>query len=439
MRIVQTFSLVFAFFLVIQKSANAQISVARTQEIIDTLASDHLKGRYAGTEGEYITTEYIKDQFEKVGLKPAGENGTYFQTITKYYKSVQVEELFLNKILISKSDYFIDTNEKLVILKKAKGVKVVDLPEDQSFLNFREELIKSNELTLVWVKGDQHIQAMRNSKDKNTTGRYTDKLEADHTIIWVKENEKVKEKFKKMLLHYSQNVEEVKMRNVMAKIEGGAKPNEVVMISAHHDHIGILKPIQGDSIANGADDNASGVSAVIQLAEHYARRKMKYPRTILFTTFTAEEMGLVGSSYMADHMSEEELKSIVAMVNIEMIGKTSANGKRKAYITGYDKTNLGKIMAQTVLKNKMNFKFFPDPYDELHLFMRSDNAPFAAKGVPAQTVSSTDIDFDTYYHTVNDEIKTLNYQNIVDVIQGIAIGIEPVIKGRSTPTRVKQK
>ncbi|OHX66360.1 M28 family metallopeptidase [Flammeovirga pacifica] len=435
MRIVQTISSLLILFIILPTSVYSQISTGRTKEIIDTLSSDALRGRYAGSDGERLTTEYIKTEFEKYGLVPAGDEGSYFQNINKFGVELISESLLLNKKAVSTSDFFIDTDRSDWMLKKAKSLKVITLGEEDDFKDQRESLIKTTEPTLVWVQGDMNQQQMSQLKIKlSNKENYLDQLDGTRNIIWVKDQPEVRQKFKKIKLSFQQKTHQIVMRNVMAKIEGnGPRAKEVVMIGAHHDHIGILQQIQGDSIANGADDNASGVSAVLQLAEYFGKRRIKYPRTILFVTFTAEELGLIGSDYMANHMSDEELKNIVALINIEMIGKPSVNGKRKAYITGYDKSTLGAQMAETVLKNRINFKLFADPYEDLDLFMRSDNAPFAVRGVIAHTVSSTDIDFDTYYHTVNDEAETLNYQNIVDVIKGLSVAIEPIVRGRITP------
>ncbi|MBB3697605.1 M20/M25/M40 family metallo-hydrolase [Flammeovirga yaeyamensis] len=438
MRIVQTFILLFALIFSLQNDVKAQISVARTQEIVDTLASNQLRGRLAGSEGERLTTEYIKNEFEKLGLVPAGEDGTYFQNIKKFAVEGISESLLINKEAVKSNQFFIDTDVEEWASKKKKEFSVVTLKESENFNDKRKELMKSNQPTFVWVQGDMNLIAMKKLKNKLSNKEYLEEIDGARKIVWVEDIPASREKFKKLSFTFQQKIHNIVMRNVMARLEGsGPRAKETIMIGAHHDHIGILEPIQNDSIANGADDNASGVSAVLQLAEYFAKRRMKYPRSILFVTFTAEEMGLVGSEYMASQMSDEELKNIKAMINFEMIGKPSVNGKRKAYMTGYDQSTLGKQLAQTVLKDRINFKIFADPYEDMDLYFISDNASFVKRGVIAHTISSTDIDFDSYYHTVNDEAETLNYQNIVDVIKGMAVGIEPLVRGRFTPRPIK--
>src|SRR5690606_3830220 len=150
---------------------------------------------------------------------------------------------------------------------------------------------------------------------------------------------------------------------------------------------------------------------------NYYKNRDDNARTLLFVAFTAEEIGLIGSKYFSTQIDPEE---VVAMINIEMIGKDSRFGANSLYVTGYDQSNLAQIMQQNV--QDTDFTFHPDPYPKQNLFYRSDNASLAAVGVPAHTFSTVQIDQDHYYHTVNDEVETLAIDNIVSSIQAIAAG-----------------
>ncbi|SEM37886.1 Peptidase family M28 [bacterium A37T11] len=218
--------------------------------------------------------------------------------------------------------------------------------------------------------------------------------------------------------------------NVVGVLPGISKPDEYVIFSAHYDHIGIIKPVGQDSIANGADDDASGVSAVISLARYYARRHDN-ARSLLFVTFTAEELGLVGSSYFTSQINPDQ---VVAMINIEMIGKDSKFGPNSVFVTGFDRSDLATIMQKNV--EGTDFTFHPDPYPAQKLFYRSDNATLAAQGVPAHSFSTDQIDTDSLYHSVKDEVSSLNVGNIVASIQAIAIGAQSIVSGKDTPSRV---
>jgi Zn-dependent M28 family amino/carboxypeptidase len=228
----------------------------------------------------------------------------------------------------------------------------------------------------------------------------------------------------------AQKIESIKMINVVGQLEGKTKPNEMVVFSGHYDHIGILEPIDGDSIANGADDDASGTTAVIELARYFKKMKNNN-RTLIFVAFTAEEIGGFGSQYFSKQLNADK---VVAMFNIEMIGKPSKWGQNFAFITGYERSDFGEILKKNLTGTQFEFK--PDPYPEQDLFYRSDNATLARLGVPAHTISTDQIDIDPYYHTVNDEIETLDMKNIISTIRAIALSARSIVSGADTPTRI---
>ena len=218
--------------------------------------------------------------------------------------------------------------------------------------------------------------------------------------------------------------------NVAGMIPGRSRPKEIVIFSAHYDHMGIVKPVNADSIMNGADDDASGVTAVIALAKHY-KQLNNNERTLIFVAFTAEEAGGYGSANFSQKMNPDE---VVAMFNIEMIGKESKFGKNSAFITGYERSDFGQILQRNL--EGSDFKFYPDPYPQQNLFYRSDNARLAALGVPAHTISTDQIDIDKLYHTVDDEFESLDVANIVATIKAIALSSKSIVAGADTPTRI---
>ena len=125
------------------------------------------------------------------------------------------------------------------------------------------------------------------------------------------------------------------------------------------------------------------------------------------------------------------------MFNIEMIGTESKWGKNSAYMTGFEKTNMGKILQENL--KGTSFTFYPDPYPDQELFYRSDNATLARLGVPAHTISTSKMDSEKYYHTVDDEIETLDLENMAGIIQAIAESSKTIVAGKQTPTRVDTK
>jgi len=123
------------------------------------------------------------------------------------------------------------------------------------------------------------------------------------------------------------------------------------------------------------------------------------------------------------------------MFCIGAIGKVDPRGPNTAHITGFDRSDFGKILQHAVEGTR--YSFYPDPYVRQYLFRRSDNAPFARRGVPAHAVSTISMDpRDKDLHRVSDEVRTLDLTNMTNLIRAIAIGAVPIISGKATPTRI---
>ena len=223
--------------------------------------------------------------------------------------------------------------------------------------------------------------------------------------------------------------EEITSSNIIGILEGRSKKEEYVIISAHYDHLGMKKSGEGDLIYNGANDDASGVTGVLALAAYF--KEVGHERTIVFVAFTAEEMGLVGSTYFG---KEIDAAKFVAGINLEMIGKTPSFGPNTAWLTGFERSDFGKIIQRNL--EGTGYQLFPDPYKKFNLFFRSDNASLARLGVPSHTFSTTPIDVDPDYHQVTDASETLNMTVITQTIQAVAKGTKSIINGTDTPTRV---
>lgn len=203
-----------------------------------------------------------------------------------------------------------------------------------------------------------------------------------------------------------------------------------MIFSGHYDHLGYGKAVNGDSLYNGANDDAAGTTAMIMLAKYF-KALNNNERTIIFAAFTAEEIGGFGAQYFSRQLNPDK---VAAMFNIEMIGTESKWGKNSAYITGYDKTDMGKILEKNLVGSV--FKFYPDPYTDQNLFYRSDNATLARLGVPAHTISTSKMDSEPNYHKPSDEIGTLDINNMTEIIKAIAISSKTIVGGVDSPTRV---
>lgn len=201
--------------------------------------------------------------------------------------------------------------------------------------------------------------------------------------------------------------------NMIGYIEGSDPllKNEPVIIGAHYDHIGNSKAVDGDNIANGANDNASGTVAVMQLAKILNNTKPK--RSILFVLFDAEEKGLLGSKYLAEKLKSEDVKPYV-IFNIEMVGVPMEDKPQQAYLTGFEQSNFAEIFNGYT--DQESLIFLPQAKD-YQLFKRSDNYPFYQSfEIPAHSVSTFDFTNYSYYHHVDDEAKLIDTEHIMSLV-----------------------
>ena len=207
-------------------------------------------------------------------------------------------------------------------------------------------------------------------------------------------------------------------RNVIGVLPGAdAKlKGEVVLLSAHLDHIGAMpeEAVKGDAIFNGADDDASGCAAVLELARALASGPPP-ARTVVFAFFGAEELGGFGNRYFLEH-PPAPLEAIVANLEFEMIGRPDpAVGPHTLWLTGWERSNLGPELA------RHGAKLVGDPHPAENFFRRSDNYALARQGIVAQTVSSFGLHPD--YHQPSDDVAHLDLAHMADVIGSM---IEPV-------------
>ena len=213
--------------------------------------------------------------------------------------------------------------------------------------------------------------------------------------------------------------------NIVGYLEGNDPElkDEFVVIGAHYDHIGVGKEVDGDTIANGANDNAAGTTAVVELAKYFANIKDN-KRSVLFILFSGEEMGLKGSYHSAKRLKEEGI-DIYTMINLEMIGVPMTDKDYLAYVTGFEETNLAEKFNEYTGKNTLGFF---EGAKQMNLFKRSDNYPFYAEfNVPAQTICTFDFTNYPYYHHVKDEVSEMNPEHMANVVKAIIPGIHQIL------------
>ncbi|MBV8208234.1 MAG: M20/M25/M40 family metallo-hydrolase [Acidobacteria bacterium] len=199
--------------------------------------------------------------------------------------------------------------------------------------------------------------------------------------------------------------------NALGILRGSdASADQVILLSAHLDHLGIGQPVNGDDIYNGADDDASGTTAVLELARVLGSGPPPR-RTVVFALFGSEEKGGLGSNWFLDH-APIPLQSIVANLEFEMIGRPDPAVKPgELWLTGWERSNLGPALAEH------GARLVGDPHPKENFFQRSDNIVLARKGVVAQTVSSYGLH--PQYHQPSDDLSHIDWVHMEQAIGSI--------------------
>lgn len=391
-------------------------------EVLKTLSSDEMRGRQALTPDIDKAANFIASEFGQTGLDTFSGLNDFKQSFYLQEILVGNASLLVNGTAVEGSDFFALLNgEEINWHENSVETKTIN-PGD----NFRkkfQEYSSSEKDYLVFVAPSFADIFSRYQKFFSRPTRIIEGEKSTNTIFIIAQPAS------SFSIKVTPEIHKKELANVVGQIKG-KRSDEYVLFSAHHDHIGIRTPVEGDSIANGANDNASGVTAVIELAKYF--KSLGTPeRTLLFVTFTAEEAGGYGSKFFSKQLNPDE---IVAMFNIEMIGKPAVSGPNTAWITGYERSNFGELLSKSA--EGTIYEFYPDPYPQQNLFYRSDNATLARLGVPAHTISTTPIDVDTDYHTVSDHFETINISHLTNTIKAIAKAAKGIVSGEDTPTRV---
>lgn len=406
------------------QTSNTAITVAEVSRIENVLASDSMQGRLAGTAGSDRAAAFIAAEFKKAGLQPlAGDS--YLQSFQMLQpKNTRVSGTADGNALHAEDLIAISVQPSLNITETS-NYKIEQVRHGENLFARISAIMSSGGNKIVFLDSGFANQFPRLAGFQQSVFEAAQASVPNTIFVLGNPNANA------FSFTMQQDIEKTTLHNVVGVLPGTSKKEEQVIFSAHYDHIGIGEPQAGDSIYNGANDDASGTTAVIMLANHFKELRT-HARTLLFVAFTAEEIGGFGSQYFSQQLHPD---SVVAMFNIEMIGTESKWGRNSAYITGFDKTNMGALLQKNLAGSR--FSFHPDPYPQEQLFYRSDNATLARLGVPAHTISTSKMDNEPNYHKASDEVKTLDLQNMTEIIKAIAASAKTIVSGKDMPTRVK--
>jgi hypothetical protein len=398
------------------------INAKEVERIEKMLASDEMKGRKTFSPEIDKAAEFIAAEFKAAGLQ-TWDGKSYLQEFAVLSPKQTAITASINGETADPRNILVVTSQPGLKINQGSGYEIREI---KAGANLFEEAVgiseaKKNILVRVDTSFSRNFPRLsflkRNMFKGNnsivfvlsTSVPATYSIEAHHDVV------------------------PQKLSNVVGILPGKSKKDEYVIFSGHYDHIGIGRPVNGDSIFNGANDDAAGITAVILLAKYFKELKNN-ERTIVFAAFTAEEIGGFGSQYFSQQFNPDK---VMAMFNIEMIGTESKWGKNSAFITGFDKTDMGTILQKNL--EGTGFTFYADPYTQENLFYRSDNATLAKLGVPAHTISTAKMDSEPHYHKVSDTPETLDMENMAMIIRSIALSSRSIVAGKETPSRVKKE
>lgn len=430
------------------------------------LASDELKGRETGTDELDIAAAYIATYLKKFNIKPAGDNGSFYQNVpmqkisTPTNISVKLNDKIGDKFLSlsvhninftgeavyldygSQEDFEkSEVNGKLVIVK-AGNAETKDIRSKYNQTAAKRELAiaagAAGLIELIDIKQktyDSYAHYFNEPKTRLQSEGTKDRFVHLWMIDKGLEVTTVLSKSKKIKsqLNIEGIVEEnFSSRNVVGFIEGSDDKlkDEFIIYSAHYDHNGVGKPnAENDSIYNGARDNAVGTVTVLSVAKSLAKHPVK--RSSLFILFTGEEKGLLGSSYYAKN-PVIPLNKMVYCFNSDNGGY---NDTSKVTIIGLSRTTVADHIVNGA--REFGLEAIDDPAPEQGLFDRSDNVNFAKKGVPAPTygmgVTAFDEEISKYYHQVTDNPDTLDYDYLEKFFRSYVLTSRLIANDPKTP------
>jgi hypothetical protein len=418
-----------------------QIDSIKMQITLSTLASDKFEGRGTGKHGGEIAQEYIVAYLDSCGIK-TGNNGSYFQNINNIKSFNVAKRRFTVDNVDFPNDYKYENLysqdtvlkiDEIIFVASGQDVsgiksgdiegKVIMKPDDMPS-DYIESLNPKTVISIIpsfkpasSTVSERNFFTPPNSKYKynkvNISTNLADKLlkSAGKTLKEI--TDKVEKSGKPQILTLKTSVEihgnviyrKMNVNNILGIIEGTDLKNEYVVLSAHHDQVGIIK----EEIYNGADDNASGVSSVLEIARVMAKAKKEgngLRRSIVILFPAAEELGLIGSNYYVNNPAFP-LADTKACINVDMVGRiddkyASTNGDY-IYIVNDEKTN-GNLLELVEKSNSDDIILNTEDLNSL--FQRSDHYNFAKNNIPAVLLTSG---LHKDYHTPKDDVELIYF------------------------------
>jgi len=425
---------------------------------MEFLASDALRGRGSGTEDERVAATYVAAQLRAYGIAPAGDDGAYIQrAVLQQSKFEAAPQLTFMKPGAAGEKVIWTYGKEFAVIYLTQAhfsgpLRVINVDEDDPQVSGSVVLILgSNRRQLrdkafsMAAKGAVAAMLTTGADRAREFRQNTGRLPALPAKIEGQDDSGLEGSFN--LLEVSPDAAkalEALPENTMLNFDGsstsekkytwnavgilpGSDPrlrSSAVLLSAHLDHLGIGEPVNGDDIYNGADDDASGTTAVLELARMLGAGS-RPKRTVIFALFGSEETGGQGSQYFREH-PPLPLKQIALNLEFEMLGRADPAVKADTvWLTGWERSNLGPTLAAR------GAKLAGDPHPDQNFFARSDNYVLAKKGLVAQTVSSYGLHAD--YHQPTDDLVHIDFKHMDAAIASLLWPVRWLVNSSFTP------
>ncbi|HZR58598.1 MAG TPA: M28 family peptidase [Terriglobales bacterium] len=427
------------------------------------LASDAMQGRGSATHDELVAATYVASQLRQYGIQPAGDNGDYIQSApTRRPKLTSAPEIqiapagdnsgqpatwtygkdflvqHISEPKFSGPLARVDAENDLSQLKFAHGSVVLVTGTDKTKIRRAiKKVVFAGAAAVLYGASDSNPEQFQQASKQlpelsvKLADQAQDEMGINYNVIKLSEPAlqtllKMPEGSKVSFAAPSQD-ENGHTWNAIGILRGSDPllQHSAVLLSAHLDHLGVGTPVNGDGIYNGADDDASGTTAVLELARVLGKGP-RPKRTVIFALFGSEEAGGLGSTYFREH-PPVSLKDIAANLEFEMIGRADKAVKSDTvWLTGWERSNLGPTLA------KHGANLVGDPHPDQNFFARSDNYVLAKKGVVAQTVSSYGLHTD--YHQPSDDMAHLDFKHMDAAIGSLLGPVEWLVNSSFKPT-----
>ncbi|MEY2982407.1 MAG: Arginyl aminopeptidase [Planctomycetota bacterium] len=397
------------------------LSAERVEEVLGYLASDALGGRDTPSRGLEEAAQFLAWSFSRAGLSPGSSVGAspdWFHRYTLPGQQVDSGGVELRLVTAAGDEVVLEpgTDFRLWDAGRAfsvEGVPMTPEPEDADADPARVRRRMAAAAPTFVVTAPAH-PAWRTADGPRTTLRRRGRGGAAPTILLRPGVTDGTETIAALRVPAPVEVD-VPLRNVVGMLPGTDLAEEIVLVGAHYDHVGIRPRADGsDGIYNGADDDATGTTAVLLLAEHFAAQTERTRRTLVFVCFSAEEKGLQGSRAFAAE-PPFALSRVAAMVNLEMLGRPEKEGPPFAWVTGKELSDFATIAGPALGRAGVALTDFEMAS---RLFSASDNLPFAQKGVVAHSISAGTLHSD--YHQPGDEPSRIDVPHMTAVLAGLA-------------------